>query len=60
MWVIELLKNKRKKWFHRLRSSINGRTIYHSESYSSKTAAMRTVNVLRKSIKKCAFREVTE
>jgi len=58
MWVIEIVKNKRKKWFHRLRSKNNGKTIYHSESYSSKTAAMRTVEALLKSIKNCSIREI--
>ena len=40
--VIEVQKNLRGKWFWRLKSRMNGRTLAHSESYSRLQACEKT------------------
>ena len=50
MFEIEMLRNKRKKWYFRIKSS-NGQILCHSESYSSRTAARRTAAKLKANLK---------
>jgi uncharacterized protein YegP (UPF0339 family) len=51
MWIIQMEKNRNGKWFHRLKSENNGRIVYHSEAYSSKQGAMKTINRLLSTLK---------
>ena len=51
MWIIQLSKNRRGKYFHRLKSENNGRIVYHSEAYQSKQGAMKTINRLLSTLK---------
>lgn len=50
MFIVEMLKNKRKKWFFRVKSD-NGSILCTSESYSSRTAARRTASKLKNNLK---------
>jgi len=43
---IEMLKNKKSKWFWRIKAN-NGKILAHSESYNSKQACRKTAGMLR-------------
>lgn len=54
---IELLKNKRGKYFHHLIGG-NNKIIYHSEAYSSKQGAVKSIRSIIKS--KITFTDLTQ
>ena len=43
---IEMLKNKKSKWFWRIKAN-NGKILAHSESYNSKQACRKTADRVR-------------
>jgi len=47
MWIIEVIKNKRGKWFSRIKSG-NGLIVYHAngKGYSRRQAALKTAKAL--------------
>jgi uncharacterized protein YegP (UPF0339 family) len=46
---VELLKNKRGKWFLHLKAN-NGRILMHSEDYDNKSNARKTMRIIEKGI----------
>jgi uncharacterized protein YegP (UPF0339 family) len=46
---LELLKNKRGKWFLHLKAN-NGRILMHSEDYDNKSNARKTMKIIEKGI----------
>ena len=40
--IVEVLKNKRGKWYWRLKSNANGRILAHSEDYSRRQSCDKT------------------
>ena len=40
--MVEVLRNKRGKWYWRLKSNANGRILAHSEDYSRKQSCEKT------------------
>lgn len=56
---IEIEKGKNKKWFWRLISA-NGKTLAHSETYSSKAKALETIQILEISFQLARMRVYVE
>ena len=59
MWKLEMLKNRRGKFFLRLKSG-NGMILMHSESYSQMSAAKRSAQSIMKHLRLAKFVEVRE
>lgn len=51
MFKVEMLKNKKKKWFFRIKTANNGSILCTSESYSSRTAARRTASKIKDNLR---------
>lgn len=54
---IVIFKNKVGKWLWHLKSYRNGRIIAHSESYSSKTKAVKTASLINDNLQDCVLKE---
>ena len=48
--AIEIMENKRGKFFWRLKSKSNGRVLAHSEEYSRLQACSKTANMVSKEL----------
>ena len=57
-WVIQLDRDRRGHYFHKLKSDVNGKTVYVSESYHSKQGAMKTIKRLLKSLKQSRLEDI--
>jgi uncharacterized protein YegP (UPF0339 family) len=50
MFHVELVRNKNKKWFFRIKSG-NGQILCHSEEYTRKSSAKRIANSLHNNLR---------